>query len=89
MQHASTAEVNDALEDFIPTVKTLKETKKVQISIPSLSDFVDLDDEPQRKKIKKSQKGSGLLGRSCCKSVKKSTFKTIIFETIITKGLST
>ncbi|XP_076264715.1 uncharacterized protein LOC143198942 isoform X2 [Rhynchophorus ferrugineus] len=55
-------DVNDALEDFIPTVKTLKETKKVQIPIPSLSDFHDLDDEPQKKKVKKSQKGSGLLG---------------------------
>lgn len=56
-------ETEDQLEDFIPTVKTLKEKKKVQITIPALSDFDDLnEDEPLKKRIKPSDKGSGLLG---------------------------
>ncbi|XP_050295228.1 uncharacterized protein LOC126735311 isoform X2 [Anthonomus grandis grandis] len=56
-------EENDKLEDFIPTVKTIKEKKKIQIAIPSLSEFADLDDnEPVKKKAKPSAKGSGLLG---------------------------
>ncbi|CAG9761368.1 unnamed protein product [Ceutorhynchus assimilis] len=57
------AEENDQLEDFIPTVKTLKEKRKVQITIPSLSDFDDFNnsDEPSTKRAKPSQKGSGLL----------------------------
>jgi len=53
----------DKLEDFIPTVKTLKEKKKVQIPIPSLRDFDEPDNEgPSIKRIKPTQKASGLLG---------------------------
>lgn len=59
----SVEETEDQLEDFIPTVKTLKEKKKVQITIPALSDFDDLnEDEPLKKRVKPSDKGSGLLG---------------------------
>lgn len=54
---------NDKLEDFIPTLKSIKEKKKVQITIPSLKDFEEPnDEEPLKKRVKPSPKGSGLLG---------------------------
>ncbi|KAL1517179.1 hypothetical protein ABEB36_000977 [Hypothenemus hampei] len=57
------SEETDHLEDFIPTVKTLKQKKKIQITIPSLSEFSDLDtDKPTAKWTKASPQGSGLLG---------------------------
>lgn len=50
---SSREETEDKLEDFIPTVKSIKESKKVQITIPSLSDFDDIvDSEPLKKEIK-------------------------------------
>ncbi|XP_066255958.1 proline-rich protein PRCC isoform X2 [Euwallacea similis] len=62
-QTSTQVEENDQLEDFIPTVKNIKEKKKVLITIPSLSEFNDLkNDEPARKRAKASAKGSGLLG---------------------------
>lgn len=56
--------VDDKLEDFVPKYEPpKKERKKVKISIPSLSDFSDVDDvnEPLKKKAKSSIKGSTLL----------------------------
>lgn len=45
-------------------MKTLKEKKKVQITIPSLSEFDDpSNDEPMKKRPKPSKTGSGLLGQ--------------------------
>ncbi|XP_066148428.1 uncharacterized protein [Euwallacea fornicatus] len=62
-QTSTQIEENDQLEDFIPTVKNIKEKKKVLITIPSLSEFNDIkNDEPARKRAKASAKGSGLLG---------------------------
>ncbi|KAJ8981300.1 hypothetical protein NQ317_004036 [Molorchus minor] len=53
----------DQIEDFIPKSQPhVKEKQKVKITIPSLSDFADLeDDEPISKKSKPSNKGSGLI----------------------------
>ncbi|KAL3284788.1 hypothetical protein HHI36_018931 [Cryptolaemus montrouzieri] len=53
----------DKVEDFIPKAKVPeKKRAPVKISIPSLSDFNDLNnEEPSFKKLKPSAKGSGLL----------------------------
>lgn len=61
-----TKEINaieeDEVEDFVPKAPVLKEKPKVKITIPSLSDFDDLEtSEPIAKKLKPSAKGSGLL----------------------------
>ncbi|KAJ8910824.1 hypothetical protein NQ315_015559 [Exocentrus adspersus] len=55
--------VEDRIEDFIPKATPVAKNKqKVKISIPSLSEFNDVeDDEPQIKKIKVSNKSSGLI----------------------------
>lgn len=53
----------DQIEDFIPKSKPIsKDKQKIKITIPSLSDFDDVeDDEPLIKKQKPSVKGSGLI----------------------------
>ncbi|KAJ8955311.1 hypothetical protein NQ314_006899 [Rhamnusium bicolor] len=53
----------DQIEDFIPKSKpVLREKQKVKITIPSLSQFTDIEEgEPQVKKLKSSSKGSGLI----------------------------
>lgn len=52
----------DQIEDFVPKSAEVKEKPKAKITIPSLSDFKDdLGHEPEEKKLKLSNKGSGLL----------------------------
>lgn len=54
--------IEEQIEDFIPKPTAIKKEKqKVKIRIPSLSQYQDLDDEPDTKKLKSSAKGSGLI----------------------------
>ncbi|KAG5898046.1 hypothetical protein JTB14_001755 [Gonioctena quinquepunctata] len=61
-QKKSTNDVEEAqIEDFVPKSSKVKEKQKVRITIPSLSQFADEEDEPQSKKLKPSLKTSGLI----------------------------
>lgn len=53
----------DQIEDFIPKCSPVKPKEKVKISIPSLSDFKNCEEDyqPNEKKFKHSFKGCGLL----------------------------
>lgn len=54
--------VEGQIEDFIPKLKSVyKGKQKIKITVPSLSDFDDIDDEPPSKKQKPCIKGSGLI----------------------------
>ncbi|XP_060518053.1 uncharacterized protein LOC132696926 [Cylas formicarius] len=62
-------ELNDKLEEFIPTIKSMKDKNKVKIMIPSLSEFKDVgEEEPGRKRIKPSEKDEEMWEKICGKS---------------------
>ncbi|KAJ8944142.1 hypothetical protein NQ318_013326 [Aromia moschata] len=80
--------VEDQIEDFVPKLTaSSKEKHKVKITIPSLSQFADIDndEEPETKRIKPSAQSSGLM--SILPPVKGSvtTTKSFVPNVVATK----